>query len=74
MVDTRHLNCLSPKGECGFDSRPDYKIKAESMEQFQNILFKTILPIIYKVIEVTLMAAMAYAIVMLFVNVIRETT
>jgi len=26
LVDTRHLNCLSPKGECGFDSRPDYKI------------------------------------------------
>lgn len=26
LVDTRHLNCLSPNGECGFDSRPDYKI------------------------------------------------
>ena len=25
LVDTKHLNCFSPNGECGFDSRPDYK-------------------------------------------------
>ena len=26
LVDTKHLNCFSPNRECGFDSRPDYKL------------------------------------------------
>ena len=72
LVDTRHLNCLSPKGECGFDSRPDYESKIKAMEQLQDYFLRNILPIIFKVIEYSLLVGMIYAGVMLIVNTFKE--
>ena len=76
LVDTKHLNCFSPNGECGFDSRPDYE-KLLNMELYHNLerfFWSKVLPVIFKTIQYALLIALLYAFVLMGINVFNELT